>query len=453
METELGAAVAVKFFIDQLHGTPRVFFQDTRSFPLHYSFARNVPGSALESQTPLAHVNVAARARNTPNIAYPDADRDPRITALVGKLVRFEAADGAFTIKETTESEAQVFWQNSQRPQLTPTFDVESAELVDFEESGFADSVRIGAKAANLAELHQLPGADSPDGFAVPFYYCEQFMQNSPVSSQLYVKAAQDCIGESRAATVCESAEAECLDMTAAAAIPLSRYVVDMVQSTVFQRDTLVREAILDAVCYSIRHIPLDETVAAALKQKALEMSGPIKLRLRSSTNAEDLMAFSGAGLYESVSAYAAGNAKPIDTQIRKAVKMGVAVHPAYPDEAANGVLITRNLTNPMENGLYVNVQLGETSVTNPKNGATPEISVLIPVEGNALQKNTLAFSSLSQGTPILTDEEERQLAAAALRINAHFQQFHDQMPLEIEFKFHGTARALVIKQVRPYLQ
>ena len=642
LETELGTAVAVKFYIDQLHTSPRVYFQDTHAFPLHYLFARNVLGSALsatefetityhgddrdqvggvlllyeslqvsatdadtafespllltfasydtisaelvakvhqliearlnfiafeggtgrliflpateeksiamqkqndfasydiamlsyesiyssqrvqilnnglaygtlklltpealdtevvsmsdillltrlpatlplvggtitmEAQTPLAHVNVAARARNTPNIAHLDAGSDPHIAALIGKLVRFEVLNGTYTIEETTESEAEAFWQTSQRPQLAPEFDIESAGLVDFAASGFADSVRIGAKAANLAELHQLLGAASPDGFAIPFYYYEQFMQNGLVTPQLCAEAALDCIEEGRTGTICETAKAECLTMTTDAAVPLSRYVVDMAQSAVFQRDTPIREAMLDAVCYSIRHLPLDNTVAAALKQKAQEMFGNIKLRLRSSTNAEDLMEFSGAGLYESVSAYAAGDDKPIDTQIRKvwasvwqwrayeerrfwnmdhnAVKMGVAVHQAYPDEAANGVLITRNLSNPMENGLYVNVQLGETSVTNPENGATPEISVLIPVEGNALQKNTLAFSSISPETPILTRDEEYQLTTAAMRVGAHFQQFYNQMPLEMEFKFHGSARALVIKQVRPYL-
>ncbi|HOU93019.1 MAG TPA: hypothetical protein PLU22_18320, partial [Polyangiaceae bacterium] len=59
-----------------------------------------------ELQTPLAHVNLAARARGTPNLALRDADRDPRVAPLLGRLVRFEVTGAAFTLAETTEEEA-----------------------------------------------------------------------------------------------------------------------------------------------------------------------------------------------------------------------------------------------------------------------------------------------------------------------------------------------------------
>ena len=65
-----------------------------------------------ELQTPLAHVNVAARARGTPNLALRDADTDPRITELLGKLVRFEVTVSGFTLEEASKKEARAYWDS-----------------------------------------------------------------------------------------------------------------------------------------------------------------------------------------------------------------------------------------------------------------------------------------------------------------------------------------------------
>jgi phosphoenolpyruvate synthase/pyruvate phosphate dikinase len=250
-----------------------------------------------------------------------------------------------------------------------------------------------------------------------------------------------------------------------------------MIADPQFQADSTSREAALDGVRYHINHLSVDPEFAKLLNDRVAAVFGAKKIRLRSSTNAEDLETFSGAGLYESVSAYATGD-KVASAQVRKvwasvwnwrafeersywnidhhSVRMAVAVHQAFPEEAANGVLITQNIVDPIVAGMYVNVQKGEVSVTNPEGGALPEVFSIIPAPAGT-QNVRRSYSTLSPSAPILTDAEIQNLFGAARKIQYHFAPLYRQdanaLALDLEFKFHGTERALFIKQVRPYAQ
>lgn len=48
-----------------------------------------------------------------------------------------------------------------------------------------------------------------------------------------------------------------------------------------------------------IRHIPVDEKFGTELDEKVYKIFGETPVRLRSSTNSEDLDEFNGAGLYK----------------------------------------------------------------------------------------------------------------------------------------------------------
>ena len=134
---------------------------------------------------------------------------------------------------------------------------------------------------------------------------------------------------------------------------------------------------------------------------------------------------------------------------------MGVAVETAYPDEAANGVLITQNVVDPSTVGMYVNVQAGEVSVTNPADGAVPEVFSLIEGPGRLIVARQ-RFSSLSPNVPILGDAEMMRLYIAATQVQEHFAGLYGKpesvLALDLEFKFHGPGRDLIVKQVRPYV-
>lgn len=429
-----------------------------------------------ELQTPLAHVNVAARARDTPNMAMIGVATDPRITPFFGKLVRFEVKSGAFTLSEADPAEAQAFWDEKlDRPPMTPRADLTRTGLLDLESIGFDDSVAVGVKAANVAELIKIIPDETPRGFAVPFSYYEDFIKQTVVPTSLFAPAGADCIDEGRDKQNCDDVVA--LLETTGGEETIAEMLSRVLEDPEFQTDSVFRYAVLDAIQYVYCKVPIDAEFAGLLDARVREQFPDAPVRLRSSTNAEDLTEFTGAGLYDSVSAQIDTDKPPSERICRVwrsvwnfkafeerafwnvehlAVKMAVLIHDSFPNEAANGVLLTQNIADPFTVGMYANVQKGETSVTNPENGAFPEIITLIPgPEG--VQVARRRFSSLSPNTPILSDEEVQALYGAADMVQHHFAPLYGKseynITLDIEFKFNGPQRDLILKQVRPYQQ
>jgi len=427
-----------------------------------------------ELQTPLAHVNVAARVRGTPNLSLLGASDDPIIAPLIGSLVRFEVTSESWSLRAATLAEAEAFWSNHVHEPWSPEADVTTDGLPDFASLGFSDARMIGVKAANLAELYHILPDNAPNGFAVPFHYYDQFMATSLVTADLCARAQADCLEEGRAFAACDAAKLLCLPTSAEV---LYAHVDRLLADTTFKSDSAVRDASLDSLRWLIRHIPVDPAFGGALDARIVEVLGAnARVRLRSSTNAEDLPEFSGAGLYDSYGADAAGDDRA-SLEIRKvwasvwnwraveersfwgidqrAVRMGVGVHPSFPDEQANGVMLTLNVADPTVAGFYVNVQKGEVPVTNPTDGAVPEVFSIVEAPGGGVQVIRQRFSTLSPTTPLMTNGEVAALYQSAASVQRHFAPLYGADPsafaLDLEFKLHGPARALIIKQVRPY--
>lgn len=143
----------------------------------------------------------------------------------------------------------------------------------------------------------------------------------------------------------------------------------------------------------AIRQTPVDPEVLAQLDALRRSAYPGVRIRLRSSTNNEDLPGFNGAGLYTSKGVDAEEDTAALEKDLatvfaslwsdhafaerafygvdHRRVGMAVLVHEAFPDEAANGVV----LTVPRDGGVdvVVNTQPGEHAVTNPEGGAVPE--------------------------------------------------------------------------------
>ncbi len=435
-----------------------------------------VGGSITEElQTPLAHVNVAARARGTPNLALVGASKDPRVAPLLGKLVRFEVKAGTFTLAEATLAEADAYWKaRTERPKLVPEADLTRTGLTDFASLGFSDSKSVGAKAANLAELSRLLPGIAPQGFAIPFAHYQAFLDGTKTTPGAIASARASCVTAGRTQATCDAVAALLAPPASATDETVGQLLERLLADPGFQTGSSLRFATLAAVRDLFCALPVDPSFAQALDARVASL-GNVPVRLRSSTNAEDLPDFSGAGLYTSVGATATG-AKAASTRLCRvwgsvwnwtafeerafwnidhlAVRMGVAVHPSYPNEAANGVLVTQNLAEPTVAGMYVNVQKGEVSVTNPEGGALPEIFSMVPGPAG-VQVARQRFSSLSPQAPLLSDAEVSALYSAAAKVQQHFAPLYQASPeeltLDLEFKFDGPERKLVIKQARPY--
>ena len=128
--------------------------------------------------------------------------------------------------------------------------------------------------------------------------------------------------------------------------------------------------------------------------QVNLLMPNAIRIRLRSSTNAEDLKEFNGAGLYESKGFNLNDSDNKLNKQLlkvlaslwleraywereyyqiqHKEVAMAILINEAFSDEVANGVLMIKQLKSGKFE-ILINAQSGENSITNPLPNQIPE--------------------------------------------------------------------------------
>ena len=207
-------------------------------------------------------------------------------------------------------------------------------------------------------------------------------------------------------------------------------------------------------------------------------------MRFRSSTNAEDANGFSGAGVYTSETGEVGNPKLPIDRAIKQVwaslwsydafmersyfgidqsqVYMGVLVHRSFPDEKANGVVISKNLYRDNYYGFVVNAQVGDEPVVKPKPGQIVDQFICYPpIEGemnpDRNKVDIITFSNLNDKKLVLSDKEIQLLAKETERIKSYFyrrnsrSRSYPDYGLDIEFKLVGADRKLYIKQVRPY--
>ncbi len=456
-----------------------------------------------EFQTPLAHVNLVAKAHKTPNLALRNASTDPRVQPLIGKLVRFEVFPGGFDLRAATADEVNAFWQKKlDRPEWKPVTDLSVVGVTDLDLVGFKSSTAFGVKASNYAELRSLFKQDSaniyqitgglqnnftPAGLAVPFSaYEDHITLAAHVTPNDCEDMRSDCALQGDAfADACQRASDVCKDVASnAKPASLKDYIAKTIARPDFVADSALRDSLLHGFRFKIEHTQVDPAFGKALDDTVAGKfaNSPMKVRLRSSTNAEDLPGFSGAGLYQSFSAQNLGDTDRPSAIIGKTwgsvwtfrafeersfwrishldVRMGVLIHQSYPKEVCNGVIITKNVSDPTSWGFYVNVQKGEDSVTNPLNGITPETFTVywnnVNVNGTwKLQAliDRAQYSSLSPGEKLMDDTEVARLTQAMIWAHDWFGALYGKnvTAFDAEFKLWGNNRDLYIKQIRPY--
>jgi hypothetical protein len=398
-------------------------------------------------QTPLSHVNVLSKNRGTPNMALVDARHHPGIEPFLGKLVRLEVSAAEFEIRVATSQEAQDFWDSQQDdlPLLIPAIDTTVIELVKLSKASYGDLPAIGAKAAQLAELSDLeidcdlPLVTPRSAFAIPVvHYLSHF----------------------------EASGARAL-------------LADLSADPEFQTNPVVRQGALARVRAQIQAHPVDRALLSDVELHVAEKFGQARVRFRSSSNTEDLPQFSGAGLYLSQSGAIGDPKRPIEEAIlavwaslwnsrayderayfnvsQDHVAMGILCHEAFLSERANGVAISRDLTNPVNRTRdYINVQFGEASVTNPAPGISSDMFVHRYWAGDSLDIYN-AVSTFMDGVPVLDKGEIDHLHCALRQIHKHLHPIVDPLEenpwytIEIEFKLIGDERNLMVKQARPY--
>lgn len=414
-------------------------------------------------QTPLSHMAVLSRNRGTVTIAQKFAPQHEQIKPLIGSWVELVADANGFSLSPSSQQAYNQWRKRKTTKSITLSSNLNPSPLLDITELRYKDIERVGGKAANFAELQfvltQLAtsrltnktanaqpniAAKAPEGaFAIPFYFYHQHIQQPAIQQALNAVLQLD--GNSSDS------------------------------HTLKQHLATLRDAIETA--------PLAPELVKAVEQRMVN-GGFDRLRFRSSTNAEDLEGFSGAGLYTSKTGHLYKPKKNIERAIKKVwastwryaayaerayfgieqhtVAMAVLAHRSFPNEIANGVAITRNLYRSDYPAFVINVQKGEESVVQPSPGVSVDqlisyrgVSDLTDEEG---PPRYITYSSLNNGVPILTDEEIFTLTTVLdtlkkhfyHKVNKHHRRYkYQNFALDAEFKYMGPERVLYIKQAR----
>lgn len=386
-------------------------------------------------QAPLAHVALLSANRHTPDAALRDAITDPRVVALEGHLVRLEVTEAGLVLGEATVEDATAHWV-AIRPQhpFSPPLDLAHVALTPLASLSMQDVPFAGAKASNLGEAAHLPGVEVPLGFVVPMHFFAQHLEDNGIRAD----------------------------------------VDAMLADPAFQGDAGVRAQRLEALRARIARAPVDPALIADVRAQISDLHAPGRLRFRSSTNAEDLPGFNGAGLYSSITVAH----DPSDDEIASAltgvwasvfnlgaheerewyridhaqVAMAVLVQASVDDGIAIGVALTANPFDRQRPAVFIDAQTMDGSVTGAGSDEVPE-QFLVLTYLPEREPEVLSRSSRTSGAPILTDLEVLRLTDVLVALHAHFAPHFPSgsNAVDVEFLVAGPDHRPIIVQARPF--
>ncbi|MBN1672140.1 MAG: chitobiase/beta-hexosaminidase C-terminal domain-containing protein [Kiritimatiellae bacterium] len=421
-----------------------------------------------ERQTDLSHVNVRSARRGTPNAYVNDALA--AFAPYEGLLVRLAVGETGYTVsQESDPSVAEAYWDRHRpyvsAPVVQPDYTVTDFMAVQ-EASPTAPvsalAALYGGKAANLMVGYRYLAAPyQVQGFGIPFTYYRQFMRQNVLTDAHFDPGR---------------------------VVTYEEYVRRLSQDSAFNADPGLRQQILAGFRDQIlAHSLIDPALVQSLANRITAVFGSpnVSVRFRSSSNAEDDLEFSAAGLHDSTTVVAADSLpggsgeRTIEDGLRTVwaslwnfrayeersyyhirqtdVSMAILVTTAFPDEQANGVAFSGDPTGPGTDYL-VNANPLEYDVVRPEPGTLPE-KVLLRVESGAVTAITRVQGStyLAAGEDVLDDGQLQELGAAIHAVDTQFP-FELQgyrradVLLDVEFKIDRNG-ALKIKQFRPFLK
>lgn len=429
-------------------------------------------------QGALSHLAVRSASRGTPNCYV----QDPlgALDAWDGMLVRFECGETGWTVEAADPDDAIAWWDSIRPdpvdicpPDLTQTaypglLEVPTATALDRDVA----TCQFGAKGTNLATLYQRIDPNlTVDGFLIPFVEYVQFVETATWTVDLGGGPAEHTFAETIAAWHADE---------------------------LFLTDPTVRRDRLDDLMDAMEDAPVDAATLRRISDRVVEVYGAdtVMARFRSSSNAEDSLGFSGAGLYTSESGCVADEYdgdedgpsrcdpdKPEEEGIRRAITqvwasvwgmaaweerdwygmdqskvvMGILVNPRAKNEQANIVAFSANPGSPGDPRQLVNAQEGELAVVEAESGVVPE-TILVTVSGGVVTEILrVSGSSEVPDGEVLTDLEVTELSIALEEIAAVYPQDEavpkgHEVVWDTEWKILEDGR-LSIKQIRPFLR
>ncbi|CAN5378083.1 hypothetical protein BH20ACI1_BH20ACI1_19220 [soil metagenome] len=211
-----------------------------------------------ESSTPLSHVNILAKGWGIPNVYIKDADK--LLKEYDNRWVRFTAE---LTDRTIVPASLEDLKNNPSPEETVAPSNLEVKKLASLQEMRKKDSVIYGSKSTNLGEMihAKIPNTIVPAGFTVPFYWYEKFMTDNG----------------------------------------FDKIISDLMDNNDFVHNPRIRRQKLEDFRETLQNGEFDEQLKAEIIKKWKTELGGKAVFVRSSSNAEDLPNFTGAGLYDTV--------------------------------------------------------------------------------------------------------------------------------------------------------
>ena len=391
--------------------------------------------------TPLAHVNLRATAWGIPNAG--DKTAATEFAPLNNRIVHYRVTEQGLTLRAATDSEIEQFkaQRATEKHVSLPAIDANHTELTPLTRIRANDVNRFGTKTANLGEIVHAKAANVnvPAGFGVPFHtYIEHIAAN-------HLQAKIDA----------------------------------MLNDARFTSDTAWRREALSALRQAIMDAPMNPQQFARIEQTWQTQLGGKGVFVRSSTNAEDLKGFNGAGLYDTVPNVATREA--LEPAIKKvwasiwnerAVNerhfAGIDHRQVYPavliqtgvNATAAGVLLTTDIWGHNPHTYTINAKWG-LGIRVVEGQKIPE-QILYDTSNNGTRiisrsnetsmlvfdpKNGVREVPTPAGDTILTEARAKRLGEA---VDAIVPLFAQDTALDIEWVLEGEK--IWIVQARPYV-
>ncbi|HEX5601807.1 MAG TPA: PEP/pyruvate-binding domain-containing protein [Pyrinomonadaceae bacterium] len=216
-----------------------------------------------QPSTPLSHINLLAKGWGIPN-AYIKNAKD-LFKQYDTYWVTFETLRENYKIKRADNDQLRDYVRREkERSDLVkPRSDLSEKRLLSLAEQRSRSSIVYGGKSANLGEVlnAKLPGIIVPNGFTIPFYYYDEFINRNG------------------------------LDET----------IRELFDDQKFIHDPAYRRQRLVELRQKIEGSEFDPELRRRVLEKVTNEYAGKGLFVRSSSNSEDLPNFSGAGLYTTV--------------------------------------------------------------------------------------------------------------------------------------------------------
>jgi hypothetical protein len=326
--------------------------------------------------TPLSHINLLAKSWGVPNAYVKNAQE--LFKQYDGWWVSFETKAGNYEIKRADQDQLKEYQARlyARLDVMKPRLNLNVTRLAPLSEQRARMADVYGAKSANLGEVAhaRLPGIVVPAGFTIPIYYYDQFVKANKLDEAIY----------------------------------------EMLNDQKFVHDPAYRREYLTRIRASIQQGALSDELQAEVLRRAHAEFADKGLFVRSSSNAEDLPNFNGAGLYTTVpnvrgdkelleavktvwaslwnfEAYEARERAGID---HSKVYMAVLIQEGVNADSAGVMITTDPYDNENRNGIYISAKRG--------------LGIKV-VEGQKIAEQ-LIFSPRAQAVRVLTRSAEDSL-------------------------------------------